>query len=194
MRTLLRLKWPIVLTVIGAGLTAWVVRSLFVSFADPGISFLVPGETTFTITKPGNYTLWSEVEASFDGQLMTFPTGLPPGVTIKIIKKPDGSVVPLRSKWPTTREDRGGVIRVAIGTVRFDTPGPYRLSTDGLKEKRTLHLNQFEFNKLFLTISLAFVSLLLVLVGLVWGIAVFAYYRNSRPNQPMQTTAGRFNA
>lgn len=177
------LKWPIVLIVIGAGLTAWAVTSLFMLFADTGISFLIPGETTFTITKPGEYTLWSEVEASFEGQLMIFATGLPAGATIKIIKKPDGTVVPLRSKWPTTRRDSGRVIRTGIGTVRFDTVGSYQLATDGLQEKHALYLDQFEFNKLILTIGFGILSLSLVLAGVILGITAFVSRRNIQSNQ-----------
>jgi hypothetical protein len=189
-----RLKWPIGLIAIGVGVTASAVISLYFSFADPGISILVPGETTFAITTPGNYTLWSEVSGSFDGKLMTFPTGLPAGVTIKIIKKTDGTVVPLQSKWPTTRTDSGGVIRLAIGTVRFDNAGAYQIATEGLQEKRALHLDRLEFNKVFLAGLLFFASAPLIVAGLAWGLFIVLSSRGIQPNQTIQATGGRSDA
>ena len=189
-----RPKWPIVLTVIGVGVTASAVISLYFSFADPGISIPVPGETTFAITTPGNYTLWSEVSGSFDGKLMTFPTGLPPGVMIKIIRKTDGTVVPLQTKWPTTRADSGGVIRLAIGTVRFDSAGAYQISTEGLEEKRGLHLDSFEFHRVFLAGLLVFAGPPFIVAGLAWGLFMVLTSRGTQPNQTIQATAGRSDA
>ncbi|MEY2512254.1 MAG: hypothetical protein QOE26_3017 [Verrucomicrobiota bacterium] len=189
-----RLKWPIGLIVIGVGVTASAAISLYFSFADPGISILVPGETTFAITTPGNYTLWSEVSGSFDGTLMTFPTGLPAGVMIKILNKTDGTVVPLQSKWPTTRTDSGGVIRLAIGTVRFDNAGPYQIATEGLQEKRALHLDRLEVNKVFLAGLLFFASAPLIVAGLAWGLFIVLSSRGIQPNQTIQATGGRSDA
>ena len=189
-----RLKWPIGLVVIGVGVTASAVISLYFSFADPGIPILVPGETTFTITRAGNYTLWSEVSGSFDGKLMTFPTGLPAGATIKILKKTDGTVVPLQSKWPTTRTNSGGVIRLAIGTVRFDNAGAYQIATEGLQEKRALHLDRFEFNKVFLAGLLVFAGPPLIVAGLAWGLFIVLSSRGIQPNQTNQATGGRSDA
>jgi hypothetical protein len=174
MRALRRLKWPILVCVIGIGLTIWLVMSLFASFAGPGISLLLPAEATFEITQTGKYTLWSQVEASFQGQLMTFPTGLPPGVTIKITKKADGSVVPVHSQWPTTHRDAPrGYIQVAIGSVTFEAPGSYQIATEGLQEKRALYLDRFDFKTVFLKAGFGSVGPFLFLAGLVWGIVVF---------------------
>jgi hypothetical protein len=179
---LARLKWPIILTVIGVGVTACAVIAIYKSFTDPGISIAVPGETTFTIAKPGNYTLWSEVSASFDGQLMTFATGLPPGVTIKITRN-DGTIVPLESRWPTTTTNENDIIRRMIGKVRFNVSGTYRISTDGLQEKRALRLDQFEFSDLFLTAMLVFAGQPLIVAGLAWGLYVLFTARKRPPAQ-----------
>src|SRR6266481_2221641 len=149
MRTLRRLKCPLLLCAIGVGLSIWLVTSLFGSFAGPGFSLLAPGEAKFDVTETGKYTLWSQVEASFEGKLMTFPTGLPPGVTIKITKTRDGAIVPLQSKWPTMHRDSGGYIQVAIATVTFDAPGSYHITTEGLEEKRALYLDRFDFAAFF---------------------------------------------
>ena len=114
---------------------------------------------------------------SFEGKLMTFPTGLPPGVTIKTARQPDGTTVPLESKWPTLHRDSGGHIQVAIATVTFDAPGPYQLDAEGLQEKRALYLDRFDFRTLVLKASFGSVGPVLFLTGFVWVIDVFVWDR-----------------
>jgi hypothetical protein len=184
MKRLARFKWPIVVILIGTGLITGALISLYRALTDPGIPILVPGETTFTISKPGNYTLWSEVSASFDGQLKTFSTGLPPGVTIKIIREPDGTIVPLQGQWPVTKDrDAGGVIQVAIGRVRFDAVGSYQISSEGLQEKRALRLDQLEFNQLLISGFILLAGPAVVGGGLLWGLFLLLARRNIQPGQ-----------
>jgi hypothetical protein len=172
------LKWPIVICVVTAAAALWLVSSLF---PGPGISLLVPDDTLLTITKRGRYTLWSQVESSFQGKLMTFPTGLPPGVTIAVTKE-DGSIVPLSSQWPTTQKETGrGAIQVAIGTIKFDSPGSYRVTTQGLQEKRALYLDQSDMRYFFVKIFLA-MAIASVFVGCsIWAILMFVLRRNKPP-------------
>jgi len=193
MRTLRRLKWPLLLCAVGLVFSVWLITSLFGSFAGRGISLLVPGEATFDVTETGKYTLWSQVEASFGGKLMIFPTGLPPGVTIKVAKTADGATVPIQSKWPTMHRDSGGYIQVAIGTITFDAPGSYQITTEGLQEKRALYLDRFDFGTFFGKVAFGLVGPALFMAGLVWGIVLFLLHRE-RPNRAMQRTAPRSDA
>jgi len=190
MRTVRLLKWPLLLCAIAIGLSIWLAISLFGSFSGRGISLLVPGEATFDVAEAGKYTLWSQVEASFEGKLMTFPTGLPPGVTIKIARTADGATIPLQSKWPTMHRDSGGYIQVAIGTITFDAPGSYRLTTEGLQEKRALYLDRFDFSTFFVKVAFALLGPLVFMAGLVWGVVLLALHRK-KPNQSLEPTAGR---
>ena len=178
MRAILRFKWPIILCLLGAALTAWQIAVIISSYTRPSISVLVPGEARFEIKEPGRYTLWSQVEASFEGKLMTFPTGLPAGVTIRITREADGAIVPLHSKWPVTHREFGdGYIQVAIGRVTFDAPGFYQIATDGLREKRAFHLDRLNFETLFMKAAIGSVGPLLFFVGFVWGIVLFVSHR-----------------
>jgi hypothetical protein len=187
MKKFARLKWPLGLTAIGIGLITWALISLSRVFTEPGISLLVPGETTFTISKPGNYTLWSETSATFDGQWKTFSTGLPSGATIKIINKADGAIVPLQSRWPVARDrETSGVIRVAIGKVRFDRSGLFQISAEGLREERALRLDEFDFKKL---ISIGIVLLAgppVVVAGLAWGLFILVSSPKIPPGETPQ--------
>ena len=175
MRKLSALKWPIAICVVTAAAAVWLISSLF---AGPGISLLVPDESVFTITKTGRYTLWSQVESSFQGKLMTFPTGLPPGVTLAVTKE-DGSIVPLRSQWPTThKETGGGAIQVAIGALTFDSPGTYRMTTQGLQEKRALYLDRSDMRYFFPKVLLVMLVPAVFVGCLIWGILIFVLRRN----------------
>jgi hypothetical protein len=175
MRTLSAFKWPIAICLAAAAVAVWVITSMF---PGPGIPLLVPRDRVFSIAKAGRYTLWSQVESSFQGKLMTFPTGLPPGVTIAITKE-DGSIVPLRSQWPTThKETGGGSIQVAIGTITFDSPGSYRVTAEGLQENRGLYLDQSNMQYFFLKVFLVMLVPLVFASCLVWGVLIFVRRRN----------------
>ena len=174
MRNLSALKWPIMICVVAAAAGAWLISSLL---PGTGISLLIPDDSAFTITKTGRYTLWSQVESSFQGKLMTFPTGLPPGVTIAVTK-PDGSIVPLESQWPTTHKETGdGAFQVGIGTITFDSPGSYHLTTQGLQEKRALYLDQSDMRYFFLKVLLAMLIPAVFVGCLIWGILIFVLRR-----------------
>src|SRR6185437_2186305 len=174
MRTLFVFKWPIVICGLAFAAGLWLVWSLF---PGPGMSLLVPGDTVFGISKAGRYTLWTQVESSFQGKLMTFPTGLPPGVTIAITHE-NGSIVPVRSQWPTThKETGGGSIQVAIGTVTFPSPGSYRVAAEGLQEKRALYLDQSDMRAFFVKAVIALALPIVFLGGIAWAIVIYVTRR-----------------
>ena len=173
MRILVVLKWPLLVCAIATAVGVWLICSLF---PGSGISLLVPDENTFDVAKPGRYTLWTQVEASSHGKLMTFATGLPPGVTIAI-SKPDGTSIPLHSQWPTTQRDSARSIQVAIGTIRFGSPGSYRITVDGLDEKRALYLDRSDMRAFCLKVVIA-MSLPVVFLGcIVWAVMIYVRRR-----------------
>ena len=141
-RTLLALKWPLLVCAIAAAIGTWLIWSLF---PGAGISVIVPDDNTFEISKPGRYTVWTQVEVSSQGKLMTFATGLPPGVTI-VISRPNGTTIPLHSSVaPLLTRHTARTIQVVIGDITFDSPGSYRIAVDGLHEKRALYLESVRY-------------------------------------------------
>lgn len=174
MRHLLALTWPIAVCATAVAAGVWLIYSLF---PGSGVSVLIPGDSEFTIAEPGRYTLWTQVEASFRGKLMTFPTGLPSGVTISVTK-PDGSVVPIRSQWPGPQRDSPGSIQVAVGSLIFDSPGSYRISTEGLQEQRALYLDRSDMRFFFAKVLFAMSIPVVFLAGVLW--AVFIFIRRRR--------------
>jgi hypothetical protein len=173
MRPLLAFSWPIAVCATAVAAGVWLIFSLF---PGSGISVLVPGDSEFTIVKPGRYTLWTQVEASFRGKLMTFPTGLPAGVTISITK-PDGSVVPIRSQWPGPQHDSPGSIQVAVGSLTFDSPGSYRIGAEGLNEQRALYLDRSDMRLFFPKILFAMSIPAIFLAGVLWAVFLFIRHR-----------------
>src|SRR6266404_2265265 len=149
MKKLAKFKWPIALLLIGIALNVFALLSFLALFRESGTAFFVPGETSVTITKPGDYTLWNETKTLIDGQFLTFPDELPSGTTIKIIKRTDGTAVPLRRGGASSMESNG-TRRVAIGELTFDSTGQYRIVVSGLQEKRAFYLDEAKFLKIFL--------------------------------------------
>jgi hypothetical protein len=174
MRHLLVFSWPIAVCATAVAAGVWLIFSFF---PGSGISVLVPGGSEFTIVEPGRYTLWTQVEASFRDKLMTFPTGLPSGVTISVTK-PDGSVVPIHSQWPGPQKDSPGSLRVAVGSLTFDSPGSYRISTEGLHEQRALYLDRSDMRFFFAKVLVAMSIPVIFLGGVLW--AVFIFIRRRR--------------
>lgn len=172
MRLLFRFKWPIFLLLIGTALLAVGFGSLFYALRENGTQFLGPGETTVTITKPGDYTLWRESKTIFDGQLMTFPDDLPSGTTIKVIKEPEGTVIPLQSNGTCTMES-GSTRRASLGDLTFTNPGQYKVQITGLTEKRAFYLNEARFWRAFGTLMIClFAGVAFLFIGFIAGIIV----------------------
>ena len=174
MEKLARFKWSILLAIIGVALNIVAVVSLVGSFRDSGTSFLAPGEASVTITKPGDYTLWHETKTLIDGQFMTFPDDLPSGTTIKVFKRPEGVLVPLRRGGATSMES-GGTRRISVGQLTFSSPGEYQVVVTGLGEKRAFYLEEGKFLRMFLSVMVSGLVGMLLLFGAIGsGIYVLA--------------------
>jgi hypothetical protein len=154
MQKLARFKWPIFLFVIGIALNIVAVAFMFGVFRDSGTSFLAPGGASVTITKPGEYTLWHETKTLIDGQFMSFPDDLPSGTTIKVIKQPEGTAVPLRRSASSSMES-GGTRRVSVGQLTFNNPGQYQVVVTGLTEKRAFYLDEAKFLRMLLSVMVS---------------------------------------
>jgi len=185
-RTLLALKWPLLVCAIAAAIGTWLIWSLF---PGAGISVIVPDDNTFEIAKPGRYTVWTQVEASSQGKLMTFVTGLPPGVTI-VISNSDGTTIPLHSQWPTTHRHTARTIQIVIGDITFDSAGSYRIAVNGLHEKRALYLDQSDMRSFFVKAFIVMALPMVFLGCIAWAVVIYVTQRK-RPNHAMERTADR---
>ncbi len=168
---------PILLALLGLGLVGAAIFSIAISFRDTGWTIAAPGETMVTIVKPGTYTLWHECKTLRGGQYLNFPEDLPAGTTIKVLKNPEGTDMPL-TKSGSASFETNGTRRVSLGSVALKSPGEYKVSITGLAEKRYLYLDESKFFRLFFkAILLGICGILLLLGGIGWGI--YALVRES---------------
>jgi hypothetical protein len=172
-RTLLSFKWPLLVCAIAGAVAAWLIWSLF---PGSGISLIIPDEKVFKVPKAGRYTLWTQVEASSQGKLMTFVTGLPPDVTIAITKS-DGNTIPLHSQWPIIHSNTAKSIQVAIAGITFDSPGSYRIAVDGLHEKRALYLDRSDMRAFFLKVPIVMALPMVFLGCIAWAVVIYVTRR-----------------
>lgn len=181
MKKLTRLLGPILLALLGFGLGGVAIFSIVLSFRDTGYTIAAPGQTMVTIAKSGNYTLWHEAKGMHGGQLLSFTDDLPSGTTIKILKHPEGTDIPLRLNGNFSSESNG-TRRVSVADLTFAQPGEYRVSVTGLTEKRYLYLDESKFLRLFFkAMLLGICGILLLLGGLGWGIYVLV---QKSPREP----------
>jgi len=168
-------KWPITLALIGVALNVAVVVSFIWGLRDSGISFVGPGETTVTIPKPGDYTLWNQSKTFIDSQLRTFPDDLPSGTTIQVMKLPEGTLVPMHGGVSSMESQSGGTRRVSVGQITFQSPGQYKVAVSGLAEQRAFYLDQGNFQRFFLSVMLlGSAGMLFMFAGIGWGLYVLA--------------------
>ena len=184
---LTRFKWPIILAIISVAIGVGAFVSFLHLFRDSGTSFIVPGEVSIDIRQAGKYTLWHEAKTMINGQILSFADDLPSGTTIKVVKQPEGTPVPLRSGGSGHME-KTGIRRVTVGSLTFTSPGHYRFVVDGLPEKRAFYLEQSKFAKVLLTIMLGFLGMLVFFAAVGFGIYVLGQinaHRNPTPSQPV---------
>jgi hypothetical protein len=145
MNKIARFKGPILLLLLAAILIAvpsvLMFAFLYSLFSETGTTFVVPGEATVNIVKPGDYTLWHKSKTLVDGCFMSFTDDLPSGTTVTVFKRPEGQKVPLQRASSASVES-GGTRRVAIGKVTLDVPGEYQIVVTGLDEKRVFYLDR----------------------------------------------------
>ena len=185
---LARFKWPIILVIVSVAIGVVALVSFLHLFRDSGTSFIVPGEVSIDIRKAGKYTLWHEAKTMINGQILSFPDDLPSGTTIKVVKQPEGMPVTLR-RGGSSHMEKTGIRRVSVGSLRFTNPGHYRITVDGLPEKRAFYLEQSKFAKVLLTLMLAFLGMLLFFAAIVSGIYVLGQVVNARRNSSPITSS-----
>jgi len=161
---------PVILGVIGLCIWAWGFMTFINALHGNGFPVAAPGSTTVTITNAGDYTLWNQTSGIVDGQFKTFPGNLDPGMTIKVVRLPEGTPMSMSTTMNST-VDINGTHLVSIGEFTFPNPGRYQITVTGLAQKRAFYLDQAKF---FRTMSAFFVSgsvgLLFVIGSVVWGI------------------------
>ncbi len=178
MKYLLLLKWPIALTILGMGL--WVLAGVTVigAIKDTGTSFTGPGETTVSVSEPGNYRLWLETRTYLDGHMRTFPDQLPSGTSIRVFRTDNEDPVSLEATRGNMTMELRGVKRVSLGRMDMPEAGDYTFAIDGLDDERAFYLSEIRFLPIMIkTILSSLAGLGLIIAGIIWGMALVIRYK-----------------
>jgi hypothetical protein len=184
MQKLAHYKWPLLLFLVGIGLDIASIAFLFFGLRETGQDVKAPGETTVTITEPGDYTIWQETSGVTDGTYQTYSRDLPSGLTIRIVKQPAGPELSWRPDTSTTWSSINGKSRASVAVVTFPDRGDYHISVSGLPETRAFYLDKDRILRaLFYMFSIGFLGMLLIFSGIGWGVAKLIYA--SKQNAPL---------
>ncbi len=122
------------------GGTIYLFSAMFHSFPG-GTQFIVPGDLTITVEKPGKYILWNETNVIYNGRMYTGSSSLPDSVGIRVYELLTGRTVPLKSS-SNARESAGPSVRTAVSDISFDKPGRYRIEVNGDFSERVFMLRR----------------------------------------------------
>lgn len=184
MKTLLHFAWPLAFVIAGLALFVLAVMAVVDAFRGAGKSFSVPGETTITVARPGDYTLWQEDRTLVDGRLRTFPETLPSGLTVEVTRVPEGTPVEVRPYWGATMTTPSASRR-SVAAMTFTAPGDYRVAVPGLEEERLFYIGEDVILRTIQTVLLCGgTGLLLILAGIGFEVYVLVRLVRRRRQQP----------
>jgi hypothetical protein len=166
---------PLCLAIIGVGLWGAGLFSFITAFRENGYALQAPGTTTVTITNAGEYSIWNQTTGIVDGQFKTFPDHTPPGMVIKVTKKPEGTQIPFRTGMHSSMEVNG-TRRISVAALTIDAPGQYEVEISGLTEKRALFLEKSKWLHTFLIFMGAGLCGLVFILGAI-GTGIYALMR-----------------
>ena len=134
----------------------------------PLAQFVVPGQATVTIEKPGRYYLWNDYQTTFEGTTYSTSTDFPGGLDISLLENQTGKKrsfktnVSISSSTPDSAKN-------SIGYFEVDQPATYILSVFGNTQPRVCSFGTSIFN---LKNVLAFLicsvfSIVIAIIGVV---------------------------
>jgi len=160
--------------VAGAGIAcALALVASFVLSISPPALFVGPASILFPVV-PGRYVIWHEYHTVFHEQPFHLDPALPPGVRLKVTG-PDGTPLALEpadgERWV-----EGAVRRQAVARFRVRIPGPCVVSLSGGAEAYVIAVQRDLVKPTLETLGGA---LILCVLGLVFGVAIYAFARRS---------------
>lgn len=153
------------------GIPAFFVWQLFSGGIDEGSQFtgaeeqfLAPGEVSVEWEAPGEYMVWYNYRATYEGNEYDFPSSLPEGLTVEATDAETGeeaSWEPFGDGMDFTLE-LNDEARKGIGLLGIDKPGTYSVRVSGDFEPRVFAVGTSVFGEVFKGIGPLFIAALLV--------------------------------
>ena len=97
-----------------------------------GQQFLAPAAMTLTIDEPGEYVIWHDSVAFFEGKTYSSPPGLPAGATISVTNDQTGKELTLM-KRAAASETSPNHQRQSVCSFLAEMAGPYTVKVSGLQ-------------------------------------------------------------
>ena len=169
--TLARLKWPLILAVVGAALllleSGWV---WYQHRHSEMIDIVATNTAALEIGRPGTYILWNNDCWPNDGEPMS--PGVPKASVFQFFKMPEEK--PLNPVIVQSDRQEGGFVE--LGTVQFDDAGAYRFTLSGAAVERHLELRQVGLPVSYDVVhNLRVFGLMMILISLTWFLLRIAF-------------------
>ena len=148
------------------------VASFLLSITPPAL-FVGPASILLPLV-PGRYVIWHEYDTVFAEQPFHLAPALPSGVRLKVTG-PDGTPLAIEPA-DGERWEEGDVRRQAVARFRVRFPGPCVVSLSGGAEAYVIAVQRDLLKPGLETLGGA---LILCVLGLVLGVAIYAFARRS---------------
>lgn len=174
-----RYKWALILALLLLiSLPLQVMQVLSTYSTVPGHAFVSPAPTSFTVTEPGNYTLWISNEEMVNGQLVKFPEDVPSTMAFKLTRDADQAEIPLlpsMTKTVTIRSKK----RTGHLVANLHEAGQYTLTITGSSEPRVFYFAKDFVMKMVGAILRTVCSSLFLFVAMIVA-ALYAMFKKPR--------------
>ena len=137
--------------------------------------FIGPGHLSLEVAAPGDYTLWHDYHAVFEGRTYSTDKQLPDGVSFRI-KGPNGPVEVKNASGATAT--MGNTERVAVAAFVAHESGPHEIVAEGEFPARVFSVGEGNFFKSFGMIFGGIGAIILSFcTGL--GLGAWVYFKNN---------------
>jgi hypothetical protein len=155
-----------------AALVAWLVLAL-----TDDAQFLVPGRHVVELARPGDYVIWNDHRAVFEGRSYNASDQLPSALKITVTEAANGRPLAVRSSLGTSMKT-SITDRVSVARFTVEKPGQYEIAVAGRIEPRPFSVGP---DLILRWIGVIFGVIALVFAGYsaAIGIAVFVYMRRA---------------
>jgi uncharacterized membrane protein len=138
--------------------------------------FLAPGRVVIEVAKPGDYLIWHNYRAVFQGRTYAAEKSLPDGVVFRVVG-PNGEVAVAGANGATST--MGETVSVAVASFPAKTAGHYEIAVEGQFPARVFSVGPDNLARVFAYIFGGVVTVMLAFAAGI-GLGVWAYLKGKK--------------